>query len=214
MKLIEKLPSVETVSKTGKRRMRAMGRFYCPICKSYVEKDLYNGQKVVSCGSKDCTPSKSFRHGYVGTQVYNSWRGMKARCDNPDEPAYRFYGGKGITYPEKWKTFEGFLEDMGDCLDKDMSIDRIDNTKSYSKENCQWLSMDENRQKNKYKEVIKVDAEGNELARYASCQEAERSEGLGSGNGCSVARVARGERKAYKDTYWRYSDGRQDTDDR
>ncbi len=38
---------------------------------------------------------------------------MKQRCDNPNGRQYTDYGGRGITYCERWKDFENFLEDMG-----------------------------------------------------------------------------------------------------
>jgi hypothetical protein len=37
------------------------------------------------------------QHGLHGSSIYRSWSGMKARCFNPDDPAYSRYGGRGIT---------------------------------------------------------------------------------------------------------------------
>lgn len=69
--------------------------------------------------------------------AYSSWYNMKDRCTNPNNNKFRIYGGKGISYTDKWKLFEGFLEDMGP-RPTGTSLDRIDGNKGYYKENCRW----------------------------------------------------------------------------
>src|SRR5215472_12993747 len=54
-------------------------------------------------------------HGGRRSREYGIWANMKQRCLNARNPAYRFYGGRGITICEKWLLFPGFLEDMGRC---------------------------------------------------------------------------------------------------
>lgn len=202
MRLIQDLGNIPVISKTGNAKQRKMGLFECPVCKVNIQKCIYNGARSETCGSKQCAPSKSFRHGYVGKGIYNSWAGMKARCDNPNIRSYRYYGEKGIGYPEKWKAFKGFLEDMLDGWYEGLEIDRIDSAKSYSKDNCRWLGKTRNRARVTEKAIGKYTLQGVFIVAYSSAAEAKRAGECM--NTSSITRVARGDRKQYKGYMWKY----------
>ncbi len=84
---------------------------------------------------------KNHTHGMFGTRPYRIWVGMKTRCDNIKVREYPDYGGRGIKYCDKWKTFEGFWEDMAEGYSDDLTIDRENNDIGYTKENCRWVTM-------------------------------------------------------------------------
>jgi len=79
--------------------------------------------------------------------TYHSWRSLRNRCDNKHTWNYHRYGGSGVTYDSRWDFYDLFLEDMGERPDG-KTLDRIDNTKGYFKENCRWATPSE-QQKNR-----------------------------------------------------------------
>lgn len=77
------------------------------------------------------------------TKEYQAWKAMKSRCYSPSTKKCRDYQIKGIIVCSEWlNDFDKFLEDMGECPNN-LSLDRIDNDKSYYKENCRWTTNSE-----------------------------------------------------------------------
>lgn len=93
----------------------------------------------------------NYRHGDASSRLYHVWCDIKGRCYNPNRDNYERYGEKGIEMCTEWKdSYESFKEwaiEHGfdeSSTGKEMSIDRIDPTKGYFPENCQWITLKEN----------------------------------------------------------------------
>lgn len=102
-----------------------------------------------------------------GTPTYKSWSSMKSRCNNKNNESYPNYGARGITVCEKWNDFKIFYEDMGLKPDG-LTLDRIDNSKGYFKDNCRWSTIKE--QNNNKRDTIKINID-NEIKTISQISE-------------------------------------------
>lgn len=96
------------------------------------------------------TFDKSKRH-----PLYSIWCGMKKRCYSPRCQAYPYYGGRGITVCDEWRTdFKRFADDMGSRPSAEHSIERRENDGPYAPWNCRWATKSD-QMKNRRKWTIK-----------------------------------------------------------
>jgi hypothetical protein len=82
-------------------------------------------------------------HGHASngcSPTYHSWTAMKKRCRDPNNKDWKIYGGRGISYCERWERFDNFLADMGE-RPEGTSLDRFpDKNGNYEPGNCRWAT--------------------------------------------------------------------------
>lgn len=77
------------------------------------------------------------------TPLYDTWRNMKKRCNNPNTTEYNRYGGRGIKICKEWATdFQRFYDwAISNGYKEGLTIDRINNDGNYEPDNCRFVTM-------------------------------------------------------------------------
>jgi hypothetical protein len=83
-------------------------------------------------------------HGLGATRVYNIWNHMHRRCYDPNCPAFRWYGAKGVSICAEWFEPEPFATwASANGYDDTLTIDRINPFGDYEPSNCRWIPLSE-----------------------------------------------------------------------
>lgn len=108
------------------------------------------GAKSCGCLHKEMMIQTFTKHNKSNTRLYNIWQGMKKRCYNINDEAYKYYGGRGIKVCNEWlNDFQAFYDwAMNNDYKENLTIDRIDVDTDYKPGNCRWAT-NKDQQRNK-----------------------------------------------------------------
>ena len=110
--------------------------------------------KSCGCLARELKRTRLVKHGMGGTKEYISWQRMLARCTDPKDANYRYYGGRSITVYDQWRhgggdktgfecRLEYILANLGPRPSPEHTIDRIDNNGNYEPGNIKWSTKKE-----------------------------------------------------------------------
>ena len=89
------------------------------------------------------------------------YSGIITRCFDKNDKSYRFYGAKGVSVCQDWVDnpthFEAWA--LANGYEDNLTIDREDETKDYSPDNCRWIVGEENARWKSTTNQINVDGE-------------------------------------------------------
>lgn len=127
--------------------------------------------KTQSCGClhKQLLSVRVKKHGGRGTRLFSIWKNMKARCYNPKNKKFVIYGGRGITVCEEWvNNYTAFRDwSLSHGYAEHLTIDRIDNDKGYSPENCRWATVLQQARNKQHNHLITYKNETKTLSEWA-----------------------------------------------
>lgn len=159
-----KLCVVQREVSTASRMTRWLVRCDCGRSAVVLGGNLRSG-RTKGCG---CTRTK---HGMYRSPEYFVWNSMVQRCENRRHHSYANYGGRGITVDPEWRrNFSAFLRDMGarpKGAPRQFSIERRDNGKGYSKDNCYWATAGEQHINRRNNHILTVNGTAHPLSVWA-----------------------------------------------
>ena len=161
------------VTPKGQRKTRWLCNCDCGKEHITTATNLQTG-KTQSCGcwsNEDRRRTRHKKHGGFGTRLYRIYRGMWQRCYDFKVSQYPRYGGRGITICDEWlgeKGFETFREwALNHGYKETLSIDRVDNDKEYSPNNCRWATNKEQMNNRRCNVFLEMDGERHTMTEWA-----------------------------------------------
>ena len=160
------------IKKNGCKEIMFLFRCDCGKEKILPKGQVVNGN-IKSCGcllKENARKGKNqYKHGLVNTRLYHIYHSMKARCYRKNSSDYNRWGARGIKICDEWlKDFINFYKwAMENGYQEGLSIDRIDNSKGYSPENCRWATAKEQANNTRRNRILVFNGEKHTLAEWA-----------------------------------------------
>lgn len=181
-----KFGKLTVISRAPNRGIRTMWNCRCDCG---VEKVVWaSGLKTGGSTSCGCNRGEANRkrasHGMTRSKLFRVWSGIISRCHGQGNANFKNYGARGIFVCDRWRTFSEFMEDMLPSYRDGLQIERKDNDKGYSPENCTWATRMEQNSNKRNNRFITVNGLRKTLSQWA------RDAGVSIH--CLIARLDRG----------------------
>lgn len=154
-----------------KNRRHVLGHCSCGTEKKFNYRSLKDGTSK-SCGCYNREVHKALRnrltHGLSKHPIFKLWCGMKRRCYNVKEKSYPDYGGRGILVCDEWLSdFTTFYKwALANGYAKGLQIDRRENDKGYSPDNCRFVTQTINQRNTRASVYLEYNGEKRTLAEW------------------------------------------------
>jgi len=165
------LETLDTPHVTPTRNMKVV-RVRCLLCgrvSTILEQNVRKANRNPNSRCRECI--KDDCHYMTNTRFYRIWFHMKFRATDPRSPNFHNYGphtGRGMC--KDWASFDSFYRDMFTTYSDDLTLERVDNTKGYSKENCRWATNMEQQANKRNNRTVRYRGEDMHLAEF--CRQA------------------------------------------
>ena len=147
---------------------KLLERKYYPDCGKWESTSVFDKRKFCN---RDCLHDYGKTHRRKDERLYSVYRNMKNRCENKNNKAFKWYGGKGIKVCDEWNGEQGYENFKKWALSTgylpSLTLDRIDSDGNYEPNNCRWASwktQQNNRSNNRF---ITFDGETLSISEWA-----------------------------------------------
>lgn len=167
-----KLTVIKALEERHKGKIVWLCKCDCGNYTNVMSSNLRPNSKIGGTNSCGCAKIEQHtKHNLSNTKLYKTLVAIKSRCKNPQNPSYKAYGGRGITLCDEWDGENGYERFYNWAMEngyKDgLSIDRINNDKGYTPENCRWVTQKQNTNNTRNCKRVTIEGETHTLSEWA-----------------------------------------------
>lgn len=150
-------------------------KYYLCRCDCGSVKSI-SGSHLVTGATQSCGCLKSHRtternttHGKSNTRLFSIWQGMKKRCNNSNNQAYKYYGARGIHVCGEWiNDFSKFYNwSISNGYSDNLTLERIDVNGNYEPKNCKWIPFEDQARNRRDTTHITINGETKRMSEWA-----------------------------------------------